>query len=88
MAEMAAGNTGGGSSNPFARGTVLLMVAIGFAAFLALLYAIGAGGALRSGNNGAAHGASVSSVGYSALARLLEKTGTKVSYGRSPAALQ
>jgi hypothetical protein len=85
---MAAGKTGGGGSNPFARGTVLLMVAIGFAAFLALLYAIGAGGALRSGNNGAAHGASVSSVGYSALARLLEKTGTKVSYGRSPAALQ
>ncbi|MFN3473635.1 MAG: DUF4350 domain-containing protein [Blastomonas sp.] len=78
----------GGNANPFARGTVLLMVAIGFAAFLALLYAIGAGGALRSGNNGAAHGASVSSIGYSALARLLEQTGTKVSYGRSPNALQ
>lgn len=75
-------------SNPFARGTVLLMVAIGFAAFIALLYALGAGGALRSGNNGAAHGASVSSIGYSALGRLLEKTGTKVSYGRSPNALQ
>lgn len=43
---MAAGNASGGSANPFARGTVLLMVAIGFAAFLALLYAIGAGGAL------------------------------------------
>jgi hypothetical protein len=75
-------------SNPFARGTVLLMVAIGFAAFIALLYALGAGGALRSGNNGAAHGASVSSIGYSALGRLLEKTGTTVSYGRSPNALQ
>lgn len=85
---MAAGNTGGGGSNPFARGTVLLMVAIGFAAFLALLYAIGAGGALRSGNNGAAHGASVSSIGYSALGRLLEQTGTEVRYGRSPNALQ
>ncbi|MDM7954785.1 DUF4350 domain-containing protein [Blastomonas sp.] len=78
----------GGGTNPFARGTVLLMVAIGFAAFLALLYAIGAGGALRSGNNGAAHGASVSSIGYSALGRLLEQTGTKVSYGRGPNALQ
>ncbi len=85
---MAAGATGVTSANPFARGTVLLMVAIGFAAFMALLYAIGAGGALRSGNNGAAHGASVSSIGYSALGRLLEKTGSKVSYGRSPAALQ
>ncbi|MFN3820342.1 DUF4350 domain-containing protein [Blastomonas sp.] len=78
----------GGNSNPFARGTVLLMVAIGFAAFLALLYAIGAGGALRSGNNGAAHGVSVSTIGYSALAQLLEKTGTKVSFGRGPDALQ
>lgn len=78
----------GGNANPFARGTVLLMVAIGFAAFLALLYAIGAGGALRSGNNGAAHGVSVSTIGYSALAQLLEKTGTKVSFGRGPDALQ
>lgn len=85
---MASANTGGGSGNPFARGTVLLMVAIGFAAFLALLYALGAGGALRPGNNGAAHGASASSIGYSALGRLLEKTGTQVSYGRSPDALQ
>lgn len=75
-------------ANPFARGTVLLMVAIGFAAFLALLYAIGAGGALRSGNNGQAHGASSSLVGYSALGRLLERTGTPVRYGRSPVAAQ
>lgn len=75
-------------ASPFARGTVLLMVAIGFAAFLALLYALGAGGSLRSGNNGAAHGASSSSIGYSALARLLEKTGTPVRYGRSPGSLQ
>lgn len=74
--------------NPFARGTVLLMLAIGSAAFLALLYAIGAGGSLRSGGNGAAHGASASSIGYSALGRLLEQTGTRVSYGRTPDALQ
>lgn len=76
------------SGSPFARGTVLLMVAIGFAAFLALLYAIGAGGALRKGNNGQAHGASASIVGYSALGRLLENTGTPVRYGRSPVAAQ
>ena len=74
------------SPNPFARGAVLLMFAIGFAAFIALLYALGAGGALKSGNNGQAHGASSSLVGYSALAHLLEKTGTPVSYGRNPAA--
>lgn len=77
-----------GSASPFARGTVLLMVAIGFAAFLALLYAIGAGGALRPGNNGQAHGASSSAIGYSALGRLLEATGTPVRYGRGPGALQ
>lgn len=85
-ANIAIGGSGGG--NPFARGTVLLMLAIGFAAFLALLYAMGAGGALRPTNNGAAHGASTSSVGYAALARLLEKTGTEVRYGRSASALQ
>ncbi|WP_017670881.1 DUF4350 domain-containing protein [Blastomonas sp. AAP53] len=79
---------GGEGSGPFARGTVLLMIAIGFAAFLALLYAIGAGGALRPGNNGEAHGASSSAIGYSALGRLLEKTGTPVRYGRAPGALQ
>lgn len=76
-----------GSANPFARGAVLLMFAIGFAAFVALLYALGAGGALKSGNNGQAHGASSSLVGYSALAGLLEKTGTNVSFGRNPAAV-
>ena len=75
------------SLNPFARSTVLLMVVIGFAAFLALLYAIGAGGALRPGSNGQAHGASSSVVGYSALGQLLEKTGTPVRYGREPGAL-
>jgi hypothetical protein len=85
---MAADMAGDSSANPFARGTVLLMVAIGFAAFLALLYAIGAGGALRPGNNGQAHGASSSVVGYSALARLLEETGTPVRYGRNPVAAQ
>lgn len=78
----------GSSANPFARGTVLLMVGIGFAAFIALLYAIGAGGSLRPGNNGQAHGASSSAIGYSALGQLLEKTGTKVRYGRGPDALQ
>lgn len=83
---MGTGNPSG--SNPFARGTVLLMIAIGFAAFVALLYAIGAGGSLRPSNNGAAHGASSSTVGYAALARLLEQTGTQVQYGRSPSALQ
>lgn len=78
----------GTSANPFARGTVLLMVAIGFAAFVALLYAIGAGGALRPGNNGQAHGASSGAIGYSALGLLLEQTGTPVRYGRGPDAMQ
>jgi len=74
---------GGGGANPFARRTVLLMVLIGFAAFLALLYALGAGGALRSTKNGAAHGASQSLVGYAALADLLRRTGSEVHFGRS-----
>jgi hypothetical protein len=85
---MAAEMAAEGSANPFARGAVLLMFAIGFAAFVALLYALGAGGALKSGNNGQAHGASSSLVGYSALAGLLEKTGTEIRFARNPAALQ
>ncbi len=74
-------------SNPFKRTTIIIMFAIGFAAFVALLYGLGAGDRLSSGNNGRAHGASNSLVGYKALANLLEKTGREVQLSRNAAGI-
>ena len=74
-------------ANPFRRTTIAIMFAIGFAAFVALLYGLGTGDPLASGKNGQAHGASNSIVGYKALANLLEQTGTRVQYSRSAAGM-
>ena len=74
-------------ANPFRRTTIVIMFAVGFAAFVALLYGLGLGEPLASGKNGEAHGASNSIVGYKALANLLEKTGVPVQYSRSPAGM-
>ena len=74
-------------ASPFKRTTIIIMFAIGFAAFVGLLYGLGTGDRLKSGSNGQAHGASNSIVGYKALAELLRKTGTKVQYSRTKAAM-
>ncbi|WP_321326197.1 DUF4350 domain-containing protein [uncultured Parasphingorhabdus sp.] len=74
-------------ANPFQRTTIIIMFAVSFAAFIALLYGLGMGDRLASGKNGDAHGASNSIVGYRALASLLEKTGVPVQYSRSPAGM-
>ena len=74
-------------ANPFQRTTIMVMFAVSFAAFIALLYGLGMGDPLASGKNGDAHGASNSIVGYKALASLLEKTGVPVQYSRSPAGM-
>lgn len=74
-------------ANPFQRTTIMIMFAVSFAAFVALLYGLGMGDPLASGKNGEAHGASSSIVGYKALASLLEKTGVPVQYSRSPAGM-
>ncbi|WP_417592257.1 DUF4350 domain-containing protein [Parasphingorhabdus sp.] len=75
-------------ANPFQRTTIIIMFAVGFAAFVALLYGLGTGDPLASGKNGDAHGASNSIVGYKALGNLLEKTGVPVRYSRSPAGME
>ena len=75
--------TTGKASTPFSRRSVIFMVIIGFAAFFGLLYSLGVGDALRDTNNGQAHGASNSLVGYKALANLTRKTGRKVTLNRS-----
>mgnify|MGYP003634181781 CR=1 FL=1 len=70
-------------ANPFKRTTIIIMFAIGFAAFVALLYGLGVGNRFASGKNGQAHGASNSLVGYKALADLMRKTGIGVQYSRT-----
>ena len=74
-------------ASPFRRTTILIMFAVSFTAFLALLYGLGMGDPLASGKNGEAHGASNSIVGYKALAILLEKTGVPVQYSRTQAGM-
>ena len=72
-------------ANPFNRLTVIIMAAIGFAAFIALLAGMGLGEKFAPTSNGQAHGASNSIVGYKALANLMEKTGTDIQYSRNKA---
>jgi hypothetical protein len=73
------------SSNPFTRGTVLLLILVGSIAFLGLLYGLGSGDFSRQDNNGKGHAASNSLIGYSAFAEILKNSGAKVSLGRSGA---
>ncbi|AWW75808.1 hypothetical protein CD351_15365 [Erythrobacter sp. KY5] len=68
---------------PFRKGTVLAVVLVGFAAFLAMLYFIGAGD--TGGNRpGPAHASANGLNGYSGLYRLLRAEGIEVERSRSP----
>jgi len=75
------------ASSPFRPGAVLALLLVGTAAFLLLLYALGAGWDGRDERDGGTHAASTGLVGFAALARLLEAQGHEVSLSRSPAAL-
>jgi hypothetical protein len=73
-----------GTRNPAAfgpRGTFVL-IAIGFVAFIALLFGIGTGEA--PANNGGAHGLGKGIAGYAGLAAMLVADGHEVSYNRMP----
>ena len=59
----------------FRRGTMLLIVAIGVAAFCAMLVLGAYAPDLRSGKNGGAHALSNAATGFSGLVRLAEATG-------------
>lgn len=71
-------------ANPFNRVTMMIIIIIGFAAFVGLLFGLGAGNQLANSQNGQAHGASNSYVGYKALANLISASGVKVQYSRNP----
>lgn len=74
MSEIAIGERGE-SQGAFKRGTTLLIVAIGVAAFIAMLVLGAYAPDLRSGKNGGAHALSNASVGFSGIVRLAEATG-------------
>lgn len=68
---------------PFRPGVVIAMLVAGVAAFLLLLYAIGAGWTGRQDNNGGAHALAKGLNGYAGLVQLLRLTGHDVSLSRT-----
>ena len=74
--------------SPFSRLTVLGVVLVGFAAFLAMLYFISSGDTGGRGNEGAAHASATGLNGYAGLVRLLEGEGYDVTRSRSPSGLE
>ena len=75
-------------ATPFSKGAVLAVVLVGFSAFLAMLYFIGAGDTGDPGRGGAAHASANGLNGYSGLVRLLEAEGIEVERSRSLTGLQ
>jgi hypothetical protein len=73
-------------SGPFSPRAALGLVAVGAIAFIAMLYAIGAGWT-GGGNDGGSHALSKGLTGYAALASLLENTGVEVRRSRDVNAL-
>lgn len=69
-------------ASPFSRGAVLAVVLVGFAAFIAMLYFIGAGDTGGDDNSSSAHANSHGLHGYAALADLLEADGYEVDKSR------
>ncbi|MEM1131916.1 MAG: DUF4350 domain-containing protein [Pseudomonadota bacterium] len=74
-----------GSGSPFTRTTILALVLVGALAFFGMLYSLGSGNPLINQNNGRAHAASDSLVGYKALTKLLRAEGRDVELSRTPA---
>jgi len=69
-------------ASPFGRGAVLGVLVVGFAAFIALLYFIGAGDTGGRERSGAAHAAANGLNGYAGLVELLDAEGYEVERSR------
>lgn len=76
------------AEDPFSRGAVLLLVMLGAALFVALLYMIGSGSGMGSANDGEAHAGSRGLTGYAALADYWEARGHPVRRVRNEGALK
>jgi len=77
----------GRATSPFSRGSVLAILLVGFGAFLAMLYFLGAGDTGGDSTNRNAHVSSNALHGYAGLARLLEANGYEVEKSREPGGL-
>ena len=75
------------AGNPFAPGAVIGLLAVGAAAFLLFLYALGAGWTGHDRTSGAGHAASNGLNGYAGLVDLLKRQGLDVSTSRNKAQL-
>lgn len=71
------------AASPFSPRTMLAVLVVGAAAFLLLLYAIGAGWDGSRDRNGGAHAAANGLNGFAGLVRLLDGRGHDVSLSRS-----
>lgn len=74
--------------SPFSRFTVLGVILVGFAAFLAMLYFIGAGDTGGRGNDTSAHASANGLNGYAGFVRLLENEGYEITLSRQPSGLE
>lgn len=81
-------NSAGRGASPFGKASVLFIVLIGFAVFMALLYFLSGGDDGNRDNNGAAHAAARGLNGYAGLVRMLEEEGHNVEQSRSPSGLE
>ena len=77
----AAAQTDRGAS-PFSRGGLLAVLVVGFAAFIAMLYFIGAGDTGGKDNSGVAHASARGLDGYAGLVELLKADGVDVTLSR------
>lgn len=74
-------------ANPFSRRAALVIVLLGSALFVALLWMIGTGTGAGSANDGRAHAGSNGLTGYAAMARYLERRGFDVRKTRNEGGL-
>jgi hypothetical protein len=70
------------NTSPFSKVSILVILLVGFAAFLAMLYFLGAGTAGSDSASRTAHASSNALHGYAGLTRLLEANGYEVEKSR------
>jgi len=75
-------------ASPFGTRAILAILVIGFAAFLAMLYFIGAGDTGGDSSNRNAHASSNAIHGYSGLVKLLDANGFNVEKSRLASGLE
>ncbi|WP_298300967.1 DUF4350 domain-containing protein [uncultured Erythrobacter sp.] len=76
------------TASPFTRGSVLAILVVGFSAFVAMLYFLGAGDTGGESANRNAHASSNALHGFAGLTRLLEANGYNVEKSRERSGLE